>query len=137
MGNYKEGTLISEIKFNKCMLNSYNELPILEADFVDCGEWRLYYRPHNIGIGSWNGFNAYAVTFGRCSGNSEPFQGDTEILDFIEFSALFDGVRYMEIKRNDNEMEGYLYYPSGLTTLFQEVNKLMEKYCMEGEYDLL
>lgn len=137
MSDYREGTLIRDMKFDKCSVYKYEELPVLEADFVDCGEWRLYYRVNSDADNSYNGFKAYAITFGSCSGSSEPFQGDTEILDFIEFTVLFDGVRHMEIKRHDNEMEGYLYYPSGLTRLFQEVNKLMEKYCMEGEYDLL
>ena len=68
MSDYKEGTLIGDMKFPKDY--KLEEVPVLKSAFVDCGEWRLY-------------------------------------------------------------------YPSGLTTLFQAINSLMERYCMKGEYDLL
>jgi hypothetical protein len=137
-----EGTLISDITLTKYDWSDdppSTEVPVTECKFIQVKHekgyevWRLFYTADSEG----NGFRAVAVSFGSCPADFEAFGPDTEILDYIEFTAMFDGVRHLEVKRNDGEMAGYIYYPSDLTLLFGEVNGLIAEYCQKGSYDLL
>lgn len=119
-----EGTLLSEIYLDN--------KPLLEYPYIKVTGWRIFYKIHD----TCNGFTAKVVSFGSCPSDSEPFLGDTEILDYIEITAYFDGVRHLEIRRNDGDTAGYLYYPSGLSDVLNEINKLQDKYCSKGQYDL-
>lgn len=124
MYNYPEGTLIKEIK----------EVGF-DLEFNIKKTWNLYVKLNPYGKGY--GFDAVGVTFGSCPSGEEAFEDNTEILDCISFSVAFDGVRHLEIKRENGDMAGYIYYPSHITDLFQKVNELMAEYCQEGAYDLL
>lgn len=139
-----QGTLISDITLHKYDWSKpppYTEIPVTECRFIQVKDekgyevWRLFYIEDEDNKG--NGFRAVAVNFGSCPGDSKAFEPDTEILDYVTFTAMFDGVRHLRIKGNDGLLAGYLHYPSNLTLLFREVNGLISEYCQEGAYDLL
>lgn len=127
-GYYGEGDLLGDMYFRESEAYGLYELPVLEAGFMQSGDWRIFYRPFKET--EKFGFMAYAVTLGSFPSTSEPFAHDTEINDFIRITAYFDGVRHLEVNRNDND-GGYIYYPTDLTALFDNINTLCEKYCVE------
>ena len=123
-----------EKELGKIKLDSANKL-VLECPMVECGKWRLYYDARIDDDGeSGYGFEAIAVNFGACPGDSEPFGPDTTIGDYIKITAFFDGVRHLQINRSEKGMSGYLYYPEDLSLIFNELNKLSKKYCLEKQW---
>lgn len=97
--------------------------PVLECNG---GLYRLYVQKYTHGS-----FKAIAL---ECVGGDSagPWADDAiEVEELFKVTALFDGVRHLEIKRSEEGHEGYIYYPNmeGLILMLSKVREIEVEHC--------
>lgn len=101
---------------------------------LECGEemYRLYVR-RDVKSSSFN-----AIALGHVSCVQEHWVCQQAVVEVLfEITASCDGVRHMEINREEGDMAGYLYCPNiqGMIALLQKVREIELEVCHSCDED--